>query len=81
MTVLNELEPFALQLILVLFALLLPALDYLFKDKIFKSHNYPNAVEYVRKRYFVERQGKHIKDSIRPKVIRLYQFDMELDKG
>ena len=33
MTVLNELEPFALQLILVLFALLLPALDYLFKDK------------------------------------------------
>ncbi len=33
MTVLNELEPFVLQLILVLFALLLPALDYLFKDK------------------------------------------------
>lgn len=33
MTVLNMLEPFMPQLILVLFALLVPALDYLFKDK------------------------------------------------
>jgi len=33
LTVLNMLEPFMPQLILVLFALLLPALDYLFKDK------------------------------------------------
>jgi len=31
--VVNLLEPFILQLMLVLFALLLPALDYLFKDK------------------------------------------------
>ncbi len=33
MTVLNMLEPFMPQLILMLFALLVPALDYLFKDK------------------------------------------------
>ncbi len=33
MSVLNMLEPFMPQLILVLFALLVPALDYLFKDK------------------------------------------------
>lgn len=33
MTVLNMLEPFMPQLILVLFALIVPALDYLFKDK------------------------------------------------
>ena len=33
MTVLNMLEPFMPQLILVLFALLVPALDYLLKDK------------------------------------------------
>lgn len=33
MTVLNMLEPFMPQLILILFALLVPALDYLFRDK------------------------------------------------
>ncbi len=33
MTVLSMLEPFMLQLVLVLFALIVPALDYLFRDK------------------------------------------------
>lgn len=53
---------------------------YYFNGKIFKSHNKAKAIEYVNDRYHVEANyGKH-KSRIKTRLIRLYDFDRELDK-
>ncbi len=54
---------------------------YLFKDKIFKSHNKATATQYAYLKFRVKADTGKRKQEIKKQLMILRDFDNELDRG